>query len=403
MIATGYYRLGIWDDEPTDRDQALFDGLDDIVATTGQVFLGLTIDCARCHDHKLDPIPQKDYYRLVSFFRNISPFKNGGPTDEVPLLERAPTTAAYERQFVRELRRQRGTRSRPPSAAIEADFVRRLPGGAGATIGASDLDGLTYRFYRDTWDRLPDFDSLKPEETGPLPQRLFDISPRTRDTAFGFVFEGTLVVPQDGTYTFYLDSDDGSRLDVAGQSIVEYDGIHGQGNERNGNAVLSAGRVPIRLDYFQRQHGLGLSVAWSGPGVERRALSAAMRRAPAKGDDLSRRDLMELVQSDGERLLGAERVRSHARSSAASCSASCVGRACPRRSGHLRHRGGIEGSRTRTYSCAAMPTFPATRSSRPSCRFWASRPRRSRRRRRAPGRAAGAASWPTGWSRPATH
>ncbi len=85
LIATGYYRLGIWDDEPSDRDQAQFDGLDDIVATTGQVFLGLTVDCARCHDHKIDPIPQRDYYRLLSFFHNINPFHNGGPGDELPL------------------------------------------------------------------------------------------------------------------------------------------------------------------------------------------------------------------------------------------------------------------------------------------------------------------------------
>jgi hypothetical protein len=86
LIATGYYRLGIWDDEPTDRDQARYDGLDDIVATTGQVFLGLTFDCARCHDHKIDPIPQKDYYRLLSFFHNINHFHNGGPTDEAQIV-----------------------------------------------------------------------------------------------------------------------------------------------------------------------------------------------------------------------------------------------------------------------------------------------------------------------------
>jgi hypothetical protein len=86
LIATGYYRLGIWDDEPTDRDQARYDGLDDIVATTAQVFLGLTVDCARCHDHKIDPIPQKDYYRLLAFFQNINHYRNGGPTDEVQVV-----------------------------------------------------------------------------------------------------------------------------------------------------------------------------------------------------------------------------------------------------------------------------------------------------------------------------
>ncbi len=73
LIATGYYRLGLWDDEPADRLQAKYDGLDDIVATTAQTFLGLTINCARCHDHKIDPLPQRDYYSLLAFFHNITP------------------------------------------------------------------------------------------------------------------------------------------------------------------------------------------------------------------------------------------------------------------------------------------------------------------------------------------
>src|SRR5206468_8032034 len=79
LIATGYYRLGTWDDEPADPEQARYDELDDIVATTGQTFLGLTVNCARCHDHKLDPIPQKDYYRLVSFFQGVTRY---GPVPE---------------------------------------------------------------------------------------------------------------------------------------------------------------------------------------------------------------------------------------------------------------------------------------------------------------------------------
>jgi len=71
IIATGYYRLGIWQDEPVDPEQELFEDLDDLVRTTGEVFLGLSIGCARCHDHKLDPIPQTDYYRMLAFFRNV--------------------------------------------------------------------------------------------------------------------------------------------------------------------------------------------------------------------------------------------------------------------------------------------------------------------------------------------
>ncbi len=71
LIATGYYRLGRWDDEPADPELAFYDDIDDIVTTTGQTFLGLSINCARCHDHKIDPIPQQDYYSMVAFFRNV--------------------------------------------------------------------------------------------------------------------------------------------------------------------------------------------------------------------------------------------------------------------------------------------------------------------------------------------
>ncbi len=74
MIATGYYRLGTWDDEPADPLQARYDEIDDLVSTTSQAVLGLTIGCARCHDHKIDPIPQTDYYGLVAFFADVTPY-----------------------------------------------------------------------------------------------------------------------------------------------------------------------------------------------------------------------------------------------------------------------------------------------------------------------------------------
>ena len=73
ITATGFHRLGIWDDEPADRVLARYDYLDDILRTTTEVFLGMTVGCARCHDHKIDPIPTKDYYSMLSFFANITP------------------------------------------------------------------------------------------------------------------------------------------------------------------------------------------------------------------------------------------------------------------------------------------------------------------------------------------
>lgn len=76
IIATGFYRLGLWDDEPADPAMALYEGYDDLVTVAGQGFLGMTMNCARCHDHKVDPIPQADYYKLVAFFRDIRPFQD---------------------------------------------------------------------------------------------------------------------------------------------------------------------------------------------------------------------------------------------------------------------------------------------------------------------------------------
>ena len=77
MIATGYYRLGVWDDAPVDKMQAEYDERDIILTTTGHAFLGLTIGCARCHDHKIDPIPQTDYYQLLAFFADVTRYRSG--------------------------------------------------------------------------------------------------------------------------------------------------------------------------------------------------------------------------------------------------------------------------------------------------------------------------------------
>jgi uncharacterized protein DUF1553/uncharacterized protein DUF1549 len=77
MIATGYYRLGPWDDEPADPREDRMDQLDDIVSTTSLVFMGLSLGCARCHDHKFDPLTIVDYYRMVAIFNPLQRPANG--------------------------------------------------------------------------------------------------------------------------------------------------------------------------------------------------------------------------------------------------------------------------------------------------------------------------------------
>ncbi len=78
LTATGYHRLMQWDDEPADRKQHIYDVLADNVLVTSEAFLGTTMGCSRCHDHKADPISQKDYYSFMSFFHGVTPYKTEG-------------------------------------------------------------------------------------------------------------------------------------------------------------------------------------------------------------------------------------------------------------------------------------------------------------------------------------
>ena len=67
---TGFLSAGstVTNVDGVDREKANYDKMDDIVSATGSAFLGLTVGCARCHNHKYDPISQEDYYKMVGFF-----------------------------------------------------------------------------------------------------------------------------------------------------------------------------------------------------------------------------------------------------------------------------------------------------------------------------------------------
>jgi hypothetical protein len=84
LIATGFHRLGPWDDEPADPKTDRYDQLDDIVSTTAQAFLGLTLGCARCHDHKFDPLTQSDY-RMVRIFVILERPRKGRTELDLPM------------------------------------------------------------------------------------------------------------------------------------------------------------------------------------------------------------------------------------------------------------------------------------------------------------------------------
>ncbi len=108
LIATGFYHLGSWDSEPNDREQALFDGYDDVLRTVSEGLLGVTIGCARCHDHRTDPFRQEDYYSLLSFLRGVEPYRNPEFNLESK-MHRLLGDSAFLRRFWEEQRQKRAT------------------------------------------------------------------------------------------------------------------------------------------------------------------------------------------------------------------------------------------------------------------------------------------------------
>ena len=94
IIATGFLALGSKAHDAENRGQFVLDVVDEQIEATTRAFLGLTVACARCHDHKIDPIPQRDYYALSGIFRStqtcsgtlagVFPNFNASPLIELP-------------------------------------------------------------------------------------------------------------------------------------------------------------------------------------------------------------------------------------------------------------------------------------------------------------------------------
>ncbi|MBI1321958.1 DUF1553 domain-containing protein [bacterium] len=147
IVATGYFRLHVWDDEPDSTVAAEYDDLDDIMVTTGASMLGLTLGCARCHDHKYDPISQEDYYRFLSYFRSIDGYglqKTGGGgrgTGRItaPLAD-AATVARWERTKAVEVEAKKKAFSLSKDDAERKKLaveIQRLESGADAPFGTA--------------------------------------------------------------------------------------------------------------------------------------------------------------------------------------------------------------------------------------------------------------------------
>ena len=267
IIATGYHRLGVWDDGPADRKLARYDYLDDIVSTTGQVLLGMTIGCARCHDHKIDPISTRDYYSLLAFFHDITP-NNRGPLTDIGTPEQQ---AERDRQLTEKRLAEEKLQDKlyPIQETIKIELAKIHTEAIADNIPVSPIRELTYRSYRETFERFPnDFDVLEPASEGRLFNNLFSLEPASRKENIGLVFEGTLQVPEDTTYTFHINLQGSCRLILNGYKVAELIGA------RDIEVALTMGEVSMRLEYFNKDVDKPqLEVSWSGTNFEKQPLS----------------------------------------------------------------------------------------------------------------------------------
>ena len=143
---------------------------------------------------------------------------------------------------------------------------------------ASNPPGVYYEYYQGNWDLLPNFDALTPVATGTEPN--FTLSPQQQSDFFGFRFTARLQIDTAGDYTFYTNSDDGSRLYVNGVQVVDNDGLHGP-RERSGVITLTEGMHELVVTFFEKGGGASLTVSYAGPGLGKQLIPSNKLRLPA--------------------------------------------------------------------------------------------------------------------------
>ena len=138
---------------------------------------------------------------------------------------------------------------------------------------------LNLAYYEGRWSDLPEFDKLTPTLAGPTSS--FSLGPFKERSNYALRYDGFLNIVKPGEYTFYLHSDDGSRLYLDGGLLIDHGGIHG-GETKEGKIYLDTGLHPIRVTFFQAQGGAELFLFYAGPGLKRRPIPSSVLTASEK-------------------------------------------------------------------------------------------------------------------------
>jgi hexosaminidase len=137
-------------------------------------------------------------------------------------------------------------------------------------ITADDLQpGLQCGYYPGRFETVESIESGQMQRTETVENFVFPKNIQMDN--FGVIYDGFIKVEQDGIYTFYTASDDGSQLWVQDRRVVQNDGPHGQ-REKAGQIALKAGFHPIRVLFFEAAGSEVLSVSYEGPGIKKQPI-----------------------------------------------------------------------------------------------------------------------------------
>ena len=151
IVATGFLAIGPWALVDQDKLQLQMDIVDNQLDTLGRAILGVTVGCARCHDHKFDPLPQRDYYALAGIFRSTRTLEArmsgvfsdvhrvGLPETAQELRDRAKALERWKEQYAAATAEQRVADS------LVAELDALVKAGAADADASVDIDELKKR------------------------------------------------------------------------------------------------------------------------------------------------------------------------------------------------------------------------------------------------------------------
>lgn len=134
-------------------------------------------------------------------------------------------------------------------------------------------NGLYYKYFEGEWDSIPNFWELRAETKGKVQQISLSEIKHAEDH-FGLDIFGFIEIDEEGEYTFYLTSDDGSNLYIDNKIVVYHDGTHAP-TEKSGKVYLDSGRYPFKIFYFERGGGQDLKVEYEGPDINKKQIPAS--------------------------------------------------------------------------------------------------------------------------------